>query len=130
MPSSPPSPLGTASEIVCAVLTVRPSGAASGPTLSILPVSRSVTSAVPSGRKATPHGTFRCLATTSTAVCTASGALEALADGLGSRGGAPDWSGGGGPKLQPASSTRQAAVPAVNDRIPARVTGPSVAAQT
>src|SRR5690242_13792779 len=118
MPSRPPSPVAPPAAIpvrVCTGVTTRlESGAAvpdgegpagcdgpadapvSGAILRIRPVSRSVTSPVPSGRKATPHGTARRFAITSTAP-PPSLSPWALGDtlGVGSRGGSPAWSGGG-----------------------------------
>ena len=62
MPSSPPSPRGRASRIRWTSVT-RPSEV----TDRMRAVSRSVTSAVPSGRKASPHGAHRPVTSTRTA---------------------------------------------------------------
>src|SRR6266508_296585 len=60
IPSRPPSLSEVASVIVATGATVSsPSGCRRGPTLRTRNVRRSVTSAPPSGRKATPHGTSR-----------------------------------------------------------------------
>src|SRR5439155_4186258 len=72
-------------------------------------VCRSVPRAVPSGRKSSPHGTDRCLATTSTAAWPSPVRSLGEGDGLGSRGGAPFWSGGGLPKVHPPSRVAAAA---------------------
>src|SRR5262245_36288937 len=133
MPSRPPSPPVVMPGSVCTGLTVgasaSPDGAVDGPIpsdgaaladgsespdgadppdgeiLRMRPLSRSVASAVPSGRNASPHGTVRPLATTSTATCVSSSLeLGDTADGLGSLGGLPASSGGGGPKAQAVSA--------------------------
>src|SRR6266508_1137204 len=104
MPIRPPSPPGTASAMVCTVVTARPSEVDSLPTLRIFLLSRSVTRADPSGRNAMPHGTARFLASTVVTTSVGGAAVE-LADGSGegdNRGGWPCSSGGGGPKLQAA----------------------------
>src|SRR5689334_4496737 len=98
MPSNPPSPDGLASAIFWTSVTVRPSGPASGPTLRILVVSRSVTNADRSGRKAIPQGTARCLAMTVVTTPTSPASALGETDGVGNFGGEPAWSGGGGPK--------------------------------
>src|SRR5947209_20526388 len=91
--------------MVCTSVTGAPSGLALARLiLRSRLVSRSVTSAVPSGRKPRPHGTARCFAITSTAAWPSPDDELGDADGLGSFGGAPLWSGGGGPNEQPAST--------------------------
>src|SRR3954468_21381264 len=107
MPSRPPSPPGTTSATVFAGVTVRPSDLPPGPTLRIRLVSRSVTSAPPSGRYAMPHGTLSPFATT-VATTPISPLGLGFTDGVGSFGGEPAESGGGGPKLHPATSSRPA----------------------
>src|SRR6266536_2475457 len=103
-PSSPPSPPLVTPAIFCTSVTGVPLGPVSASdTFSSRLLSRSVTSAVPSGRKSNPHGTARSRATTSTAACPSSDVPLGDIDGLGSFGGVPVWSGGGGPKLHPVS---------------------------
>src|SRR3954468_13833569 len=112
MPSRPPSPPLATPGTVSTSETGAPSGPAlAGVILSSRLESRSVTSALPSGRNARPHGTARCLAMTSTAACASPDwAPDGEADGLGSFGGGPFWvgggpfwSGGGGRKEHPPS---------------------------
>src|SRR5690349_4989827 len=155
MPSRPPSPAEPPAATpvrVCTGVTTGPSesgelvadggppegaeGAgdapATGPTLRIRALSRSVTSPVPSGRKAMPHGMASPLAITSTAPPELSplppgGVGDTL--GVGSRGGAPAWSGGGAPKLHPARVVTAAASRAANASTRGflgAVTGPSL----
>jgi hypothetical protein len=72
------------------------------------------------------------LATTSTAAWPSDEAELGGADGLGSFGGEPFWSGGGGPKLHPASTPVTSASTA-NERpaalVAGVVTGPSLTVQ-
>src|SRR2546423_434586 len=130
MPSRPPSPPLATPGTVSTSETGAPSGPAlAGVILSSRLESRSVTSALPSGRNARPHGTARCLAMTSTAACASPDwAPDGEADGLGSFGGAPFWSGGGGPKEHPPS--RPAARASTAARRPAALgaEGPQTAA--
>ncbi|GLY24515.1 hypothetical protein Misp04_42470 [Micromonospora sp. NBRC 101691] len=71
-------------------------------------MSRSVTRAPPSGRKAIAHGTRSPLAST---VATTSGppSLPAVADGVGKVGGSPAGSGSGSPRLHPAVTSSSVA---------------------
>jgi hypothetical protein len=103
-PSRPPSPLGLASEMVCTVLTTSPFALDFGPTLRIFRVSRSVTSAAPSGRKSIAHGTSRPLAMTVATTSMPSSPL-AVADGVGwgRLGGPLPGSFSGSPNAQAAS---------------------------
>src|SRR5688572_12421151 len=109
MPIRPPSPPGTASPIVCTVVTASPSDVDSLPTFSSFLLSRSVTNAEPSGRNAIAHGTARPLASTFVVTCVwppSSPLPEVDALGYGdSFGGEPSSSGGGGPNEQPARAS-------------------------
>ena len=101
MPISPPSPRGATSSTVCTGVTVSsPESVVFGPTFRIRLLSRSVTSAVPSGRNATPHGTASPLTITCAATL-ASGVLLGVTVGVGNRGGLPVCSSLGGPNAQP-----------------------------
>src|SRR6266511_3440901 len=88
MPSRPPSPRGRASVSRCTSVT-RPSAV----TDRIRVVSRSVTSALPSGRNARPHGAHRPVAIGRTAEAGRSTSGASPADG-----GATSWC---GPRSQP-----------------------------
>ena len=102
MPSRPPSPPATDSDSRCTSVTFRPSTSEPGPTFRIRAVSRSVTSAAPSGRNAMPHGTSSPLASTVTTTSCSPGEPEpAELEGLGRLGGSPATSGSGGPKAHP-----------------------------
>jgi hypothetical protein len=108
-PSSPPSPRGTACRTVCTVrLRIRPVPVP-GLSATIRRVSRSVVSAVPSGRNATAQGTRKPSA--STVATTLGGPVSsgaAVAVGVGRRGGPPPSLSVGGPKEQATTSGRQA----------------------
>ena len=83
---------------------LEPFGPDSGPTFRILAVSRSVTSAAPSGRKAIPHGTRSPVATT---LATASWSSSPCGGRVGRGGEAGRFAGGvglGGPKAHPAAA--------------------------
>lgn len=109
MPISPPSPDAATSAMVCTGVTFSPSGPDSGPTRRIRPLSRSVTSAAPSGRKAIAHGTRRPLASTVVTTSWPAPPGLAVADGVGKVGGSPAGSGSGSPRLQPAVASSSVA---------------------
>src|SRR6266480_412731 len=102
--------------MVCTGLTTSPSAVVSGPSLRIRWVFRSVTSALRSGRNVMPHGTSRCLASTVVTTFRSSAPRLALTDGVGSFGGEPAWSGGGGPKVHPVASRMVVAPTATGTR--------------
>src|SRR5215211_5013732 len=120
MPISPPSPRLYAASMVCTVWTTPP-----GVIDLILRVSRSVNSALPSGRNASPHGASRFLA--STWIPTSSSGLSepALGDGEGGRfGGLPCAASSGSPNAQPPAPSRASAASTATARRPGRrVTG-------
>src|SRR5205085_9382688 len=93
-------------------------------------LSRSVTSAVPSGRNAMPHGTVRPLTSTLVATCVWSSSLLPAVEALGygdSFGGEPSSSGGGGPNEQPARASIAAAAAARLFAYVRAFTGPRLA---
>jgi hypothetical protein len=110
MPSRPPSPVALTPATVAIGVTVSPEAVCGGPTRTIVAVFRSVTSALPSGRKASPHGADRCLATTFAVAAELSplSGDDADGDGLGKFGGAPPSSGAGGPNEQAATIAHDA----------------------
>src|SRR5262245_31819983 len=83
--------------MVCTGVTVAPSGE----TCTIRRLSRSVTSADPSGRNAIPHGTARFSLITVATTLGGPSSTELLLGG-GRLGGAPPSAGSGGPKAHPA----------------------------
>src|SRR6185369_8833872 len=103
MPSRPPSPVDFTSSMVCTGVTVSPSAPAGIAIFMMRWVSRSVASAVPSGRNASAHGTFSpCAITLATAL---GGVLSSEVDGgrVGRLGGPPASVSLGGPNAHPAS---------------------------
>src|SRR5215470_14783008 len=100
MPSRPPSPPGsTPPTTATGVTVIEPSGPVCGPTRTIVPLLRSVTSALPSGRNASPQGASRWLAITAAVAPLSPSPIcaDGEGDGVGRLGGVPPSSGGGGP---------------------------------
>src|SRR5262245_6707623 len=105
MPNRPPSPVVSTPLTASTGVTVKPVERCGGPTRTIVADLRSVTSALPSGRNASPHGVLRCRAMTSDVAAEPSPPdANDDGDGLGRLGGAPPASGGGGPNEQPATN--------------------------
>src|SRR5258706_7688204 len=107
MPRRPPSPFGWASAMVWTGVIVSPVAPTGGPALTIRRLSRSVTSAVRSGRNAIAHGTRSPCAITDATTLGGPGPTVApgVVVGAGRRGGLPPAPSSGGPNEQPASST-------------------------
>src|SRR5262245_9132581 len=94
MPRRPPSPVESTPDTVAIGVTARPLADCGGPTRTIVPVVRSVTSALPSGKNATPHGALRCFARTSIVALPSVPPPKFDGVGLGRFGGSPPSSGG------------------------------------